>query len=144
MANNSRVLQARLLGTRATGGKVEFLLLTPLPLVLERVAPAKTGGLAAEAEGMVRSGGRVRDGEIFDFGAGIRVTVLESGAFGYRRVRLHWEGPGQGLCRHGAHSSAALHQTSERRRGQKPLPDGLLPRGQDRIRSCANGGPAFY
>ena len=92
VANNSRVLQARLLGTRATGGKVEFLLLTPLPLVLERAVPAKTGGLVAEAEGLVRSGGSVRDGETFDFGAGIRVTVLESGAFGRRRVRLHWEG----------------------------------------------------
>ena len=34
VANNSRVLQARLLGTRGTGGKVEFLLLTPLPLVI--------------------------------------------------------------------------------------------------------------
>jgi len=39
VANNSRVLQARLLGTRSTGGKVEFLLLTPLPLVLERARP---------------------------------------------------------------------------------------------------------
>ena len=28
VANNSRVLQARLLGSRSTGGKVEFLLLT--------------------------------------------------------------------------------------------------------------------
>jgi S-adenosylmethionine:tRNA ribosyltransferase-isomerase len=92
VANNSRVLQARLLGTRATGGKVEFLLLTPLPLVLERARPDKLGGLAAEADGLVRSGGSIRDGESFDFGAGIKVTVLESGPFGQRRVRLHWTG----------------------------------------------------
>lgn len=97
VANNSRVLQARLLGTRATGGKVEFLLLTPLPLLLERALPDKRGArgcgtFSAEAEGLVRSGGSVREGETFAFGAGISVTVLESGPFGHRRVRLAWQG----------------------------------------------------
>ena len=56
VANNSRVLQARLLGSRFTGGKVEFLLLTPLPLVMERASPDKVGGadaFSAEAEGLV-------------------------------------------------------------------------------------------
>ena len=95
VANNSRVLQARLLGSRFTGGKVEFLLLTPLPLVMERASPDKAGGadaFSAEAEGLVRCGGSVREGETFAFGAGIRVTVLESGPFGKRRVRLAWRG----------------------------------------------------
>ena len=92
VANNSRVLQARLLGTRSTGGKVEFLLLTPLPLVLERARPDKLGGSSAEVEGLIRSGGSIRDGEKLEFGAGISVTVLESGEFGHRRVRLAWDG----------------------------------------------------
>ena len=92
VANNSRVLQARLLGTRSTGGKVEFLLLTPLPLVLERARADKLGGSSAEVEGLIRSGGSIRDGEKLEFGAGISVTVLESGEFGHRRVRLAWDG----------------------------------------------------
>ncbi|MCR5561906.1 MAG: tRNA preQ1(34) S-adenosylmethionine ribosyltransferase-isomerase QueA [Desulfovibrio sp.] len=94
VVNNSRVLQARLLGQRSTGGKVEFLLLTPLPLLLAaaKADPADgEGAFRAEAEGLLRCGARVRDGETFTFGR-IGVTVLSSGAFGHRRVSLFWRG----------------------------------------------------
>ena len=64
VANNSRVLQARLLGSRSTGGKVEFLLLTPLPLVRAAATPVKgcEDTWSAEVNGLVRSGGSVREG----------------------------------------------------------------------------------
>lgn len=94
VANNSRVLQARLLGSRATGGKVEFLLLTPLPLVMAQARARRDvpDGWSAEVSGLVRSGGSIREGECVRFGAGISVTVLETGPFGQRRVRLDWQG----------------------------------------------------
>ena len=93
VANNSRVLQARLLGSRSTGGKVEFLLLTPLPLVRAAATPVKgrEDTWSAEVNGLVRSGGSVREGETLHFGAGISVTILECGTFGHRRVRMCWK-----------------------------------------------------
>ena len=91
VANNSRVLQARLLGQRESGGKVEFLLLTPLPLLL-RAARSEAGWQWAEAEGLVRCGGRIRDGEELCFGGNISVTILGSGPYGLRQVRLAWRG----------------------------------------------------
>ncbi|MDR3361574.1 MAG: tRNA preQ1(34) S-adenosylmethionine ribosyltransferase-isomerase QueA [Desulfovibrio sp.] len=95
VANNARVLPARLIGSRSTGGKVEFLLLTPLPLLTRQAKPDKRGKdnvFSAEAHGLLKAGGVVGVGESFDFGAGISLTVLETGSFGERRVRLTWHG----------------------------------------------------
>ncbi len=96
VANNSRVLPARLAGRReSTGGRVEFLLLTPLPLLL---AEGSAGAHSAEArgtataEGLVRCGGRLREGERLSLNGGIGLTILEKGPFGRHTVRLHWQG----------------------------------------------------
>ncbi|MDR2573762.1 MAG: tRNA preQ1(34) S-adenosylmethionine ribosyltransferase-isomerase QueA [Desulfovibrio sp.] len=97
VANNARVLPARLMGKRRTGGKAEFLLLTPLPLVLQKARKdtaydAAADSLCAEARGLIRSGGQMREGESLHFGAGLAVTALEPLSFGEWRVFLVWRG----------------------------------------------------
>ena len=148
VANNSRVLQARLLGLRSTGGKVEFLLLTPLPLVMERAAPHRADGadaFSAEAEGLIRCGGSVREGETLAFGAGIRVTLLESGPFGRRRVRLVWRGD---LARaFAATGHIPLPPYIKRADGEEDLSryQTVYAREEkNRLRGRAHGRPAFH
>ncbi len=75
VANDSRVLPARLLGRRATGGAVEALLLRPLD--------------GDEWAALLRPGRRIRAGETLTFGAGVlSATVLEGRDGGERRLRL--------------------------------------------------------
>lgn len=90
VANNSRVFPARIFGRRATGGRVELLLLTPLPLL--HVKPAASGRKCAEAEGLVRTAKRMKPGEAALFDAPLSVTLLERGDFGRCRLQLEWEG----------------------------------------------------
>lgn len=94
VANNSRVLPARVQGLRPeTGGKVEFLLLTPPPLLKATPCPERgPDWQCAAAEGLVRTGGRVRAGDSYRFGDDLRVTVRERGDFGHCQVHLEYRG----------------------------------------------------
>ncbi len=94
VANNSRVLPARLVGRRPTGGRMECLLLTPLPLIEARAAADE---MTAEAEGLIKPVKPVTPGVRYAFAGGLGVTVLEKGAFGRCRLRLHWRGDLQTL-----------------------------------------------
>jgi S-adenosylmethionine:tRNA ribosyltransferase-isomerase len=117
VANNSRVLPARIRGHKPTGGAVEFLLLTPLHL-LEEAATELNGWSSADAEGLVRSSKGMRSGDLFSLGEGLEAEVLVRGEFGRVQIRLAWRG---GLA---AHFMA---------RGQVPLPPYIRrePDGED-------------
>ena len=96
VANSSRVVAARLSGTRSSGGKVEFMLLTPLPLVLENAQDKGNGCFLAEVDCLLRGAKKMHAGEAFAFGA-LRVTVLKRGSYGQHRASLEWQGS---LSRH--------------------------------------------
>jgi S-adenosylmethionine:tRNA ribosyltransferase-isomerase len=88
--NTSKVVPARLLGRRETGGEREFLLLTPLPLVLESARETGGGRRAAEVEGLARGAGKT-PGEVWRFG-NLEVTLLDRLPFGGRRALFVWRG----------------------------------------------------
>lgn len=57
VANNSRVVPARLTGRRASGGKVEFLLLSPLPLLEPQPLPPRQTGFREVFSRFRKTGG---------------------------------------------------------------------------------------
>lgn len=95
VANNTRVLPARIMGHRSSGGKVEFLLLTPLPLVVASACPESNyGGMEKSAiiECLLRPSARIHPGETIKLGADLGLEALEKGDFGKWKGRLFWKG----------------------------------------------------
>ncbi|MDD4951179.1 MAG: tRNA preQ1(34) S-adenosylmethionine ribosyltransferase-isomerase QueA, partial [Desulfovibrionaceae bacterium] len=90
VANNSRVVPARLSGRKPSGGRIEFLLLTPLPLLeIEKTAQGRS---RAVAQGLLRASKAPGPGLRLDFGPDLSVTVRERHDFGRCQVDLEWSG----------------------------------------------------
>ena len=93
VVNNSKVLPARLLTHKPTGGAVEFLLLTPLPLIeLLYVDQTPDGWREAQVEGLLRASKKPKPGDRITFSEDLELLVLERGEFGRSRVNLRWHG----------------------------------------------------
>lgn len=93
VVNNSKVLPARIFGSRPSGGRVEFLMLSPLPLIEPQPAPAQgSGWQTAVVEGLLRMSKRVKPGGEVTFNDDFRLEVAEPGEFGKCVVRLFWRG----------------------------------------------------
>ncbi|MDR1947192.1 MAG: S-adenosylmethionine:tRNA ribosyltransferase-isomerase [Desulfovibrio sp.] len=90
VANNSRVVPARLFGRRPNGGILEMLLLTPLPML--GAAAALPGEHAAEADVLMRPAAKLRPGDRCAFAPELEAVILERGPSGRCRVRLFWNG----------------------------------------------------
>lgn len=92
--NSSRVFPARLLGRKASGGRIElFLLAFP-----EETGDAEGQWRQARAPALLKSAKRARSGSELFFGEGLRAEVLALGADGRAEVLLHYHpDPGQSL-----------------------------------------------
>ncbi len=88
IANNSKVVPARLFGTSAHGGKRELLLLTPPP-ILEQEA-MKSGTSSSIAEVLLKPSKSAKTHDIWEFTPYLKVEILEKFEFGKTKVRLHW------------------------------------------------------
>ncbi|SKA83545.1 tRNA preQ1(34) S-adenosylmethionine ribosyltransferase-isomerase QueA [Desulfobaculum bizertense] len=92
VANNSKVLPARIYGHKPSGGKVEFLLLTPLPLVMENKQSSEDGWHSADVVGLLRASKAPKPGLRVEFTDEFFLEVLERRDFGHSSVRLSWKG----------------------------------------------------
>lgn len=94
VANNSRVVPARLTGTRPGGAKVELLLLTPPPLLQAQAKERslQQGFCQAEAEMLLRPAKKIRPGDRILIDDTLSAELLQHGPFGRGRVRLAWRG----------------------------------------------------
>lgn len=90
VANNSKVIPARVMGRRKSGGRVEFLLLTPLPLIEPEVLP--DGRFRAKVEGLLRSSKLVKENEEVELAPGFSLILTKREAFGRCGVTLTWAG----------------------------------------------------
>jgi S-adenosylmethionine:tRNA ribosyltransferase-isomerase len=90
VANNTRVIKARLSGKRPLGGRVDLLLSPPLEKL--RSPSSAAGEDSAECEVLLRPAKKQRPGDVISFAPGFYARFLEHLGQGRGRVRLFWKG----------------------------------------------------
>ncbi len=89
VANNSKVVPARMRGMSLSGKNAEFLLLTPLPLLRSAL---RDGGQCAQAEGLLKGSKRFRSADEIIFTPELRFRIEEKKGFGKVLGTLCWSG----------------------------------------------------
>lgn len=89
VANNSKVVPARMYGVGPAGKKAEFLLLTPLPLLDVKTQDAAS---KAQAEGLLKGAKRFKPGDCIRFSNDLAFCLESKGAFGKVYGSLTWTG----------------------------------------------------
>lgn len=90
VVNNSRVVPARVMGKRETGGNVECLLTTPLPHIAEEILD--NNFRQATVTCLLKSSKKVRINETIRFAEDFTATVLTREEFGRCTAKLTWRG----------------------------------------------------
>jgi S-adenosylmethionine:tRNA ribosyltransferase-isomerase len=121
VVNSAQVVPARVHGARGSGGKMEFLLLTPLPL-LEISEKSATAERSAVVEGLLKPARYARLGVSYAFADGnLELVVLEKGEFGRCVAHCRWNG-----------DLAAIFD----RYGEPPLPPYMRRRAEPRDKAA--------
>lgn len=89
VANNVKVLQCRLPLTSSYGGKGEFLLLTPLPVLLE-IQNKYAHFNQAQVECLLKPSSKFKIGRQYVFAPGLEGKILEKLEFGRHIIELKW------------------------------------------------------
>ncbi|HBV42120.1 MAG TPA: tRNA preQ1(34) S-adenosylmethionine ribosyltransferase-isomerase QueA [Desulfovibrio sp.] len=89
IANNSKVIPARLQGHRKSGSKIELLFLEPAPLI-DRKARKNGEYRIARTEVLLKGAKRVKPGETLDFPE-MELTALEKRDFGKHIVSITYK-----------------------------------------------------
>ena len=95
VVNNSRVVPARVFGTRDSGGKVEFLLTTPLPHIEPQnvlLNNNPSGFQSASVSCLLKSSKKVREGETVSLGENFSAHIRSRGEYGQCTAELRWKG----------------------------------------------------
>jgi S-adenosylmethionine:tRNA ribosyltransferase-isomerase len=120
--NDTRVIPARLRGTKPSGGATEAL------LIRQRAAAGGEGGWTEDWEVLARGLSRVREGRL-DFGAAgvpLHAEILEHGERGAAVLRFHGAGDGGLLAvaeRIGVLPLPPYIESARRRAGEGPSPE---------------------